>query len=130
MKRWLIITIAFLQLASTSQFSQLYKLPLFFSHYIEHSQNFWSISELKSFIVLHYGGHEMDDDWETDQKLPFMTVDRVHLDPCFVPDFQLSILEHNIEIYSQATVVWTDQFVPSSYLEAIWQPPKQPHIFA
>ena len=119
-----------MQLASTTQFSQLYKIPLFFSHFIEHSQNNWTFSELKTFIVHHYYGHEMDDDWETDQKLPFMTVDRVHLDPCFVPDFQLYIYENNIEIDSKTTRLWTDQFVQSSYLDAIWQPPKQQHIFA
>ncbi|WP_052295781.1 hypothetical protein [Weeksella virosa] len=130
MKRWLILTITFMQLASTTQFSQLYKIPLFFSHFVEHSQNNWTFSEFKTFIVLHYDNHEMDEDWETDQKLPFMTVDRVYQDPCFVPKFQLQITNKIIDIDSQTMHIWVDQFTQSSYLASIWQPPKQQHIFA
>lgn len=124
MKKWLIIWVVFLQLASTTQFSQLYKLPVFFSHYLEHSNNTFSFQELETFIIHHYGGHEMDEDWETDQKLPFMNADRVHLDPCYVSQFQFALLQENPSHRTSSNIVWENQILISSYLNTIWQPPK------
>lgn len=124
MKKWLIIWVAFLQLASTTQISQLYKLPILVSHYLEHSDNTFSFNELEEFITHHYGGHEMDEDWETDQKLPFKTADRVHLDPCFISDFTLELNPLYQEEIVLAQIVWKNQITSFPYLNSIWEPPK------
>lgn len=124
MRKWLIISIAFLQLAGTTQLSQLYKLPIFISHFLEHSNNEISFSELEYFIVHHYGGHEMDEDWEVDQKLPFMNVDRVHLDPCFVSNFEIPFLATFSKEIHVPEVILSDQVLSAPYLTSIWQPPK------
>lgn len=124
MKKWLIIFFAFLQLASTTQLSQLYKLPIFISHFLEHSNNKISFEELENFIVHHYNGHEMDDDWEIDQKLPFMNADRVHLDPCFVSNFEIPYFPIFSKEINIPEVIFDDQIVTSTYLESIWHPPK------
>ena len=125
MKKWLIICIAFMQLASTTQFSQLYKLPIFVTHYLEHSQNTLSFEAIETYIIHHYGGHEMDEDWDIDQKLPFMHADRVHLDPCIVSNFQFSIVVDFPESTNSRTIIWDDQIPSTTYLNAIWQPPKR-----
>ena len=124
MKKWLIISIAILQLASTTQFSQLYKLPLFFSHYIEYSNSNISLSSFENYVVLHYGGHEKDADWETDQKLPFMNADRVHLDPCYISDFVLNLSIQTFEEISLPQNIHKNQIISFPYLNSIWEPPK------
>ncbi|WP_177764971.1 hypothetical protein [Flavobacterium sp. I3-2] len=124
MKQWIIIWVAILQLASTTQFSQLYKLPVFISHYLEHSNNTFNFDELKIFIVHHYGGHEMDEDWETDQKLPFMNADRVHLDPCYISDFNFNLSPEIFEKISLPQTIWKNQIITFPYLNSIWEPPK------
>jgi len=124
MKKWLIILVAFLQLSATTQLSQLYKLPVFFSHFIEHSNYTFSFHELETFVVHHYGGHEMDEDWETDQKLPFMNADRVHLEPCYVSHFNFTIIQDFSSHNTSSNIMWENQTFISSYLDAIWQPPK------
>src|SRR5690606_13520126 len=57
-------------LLSTTQFSQILKLPILVEHFIEHraidSMSFWG------FLVHHYDNHQPDEDYETDMKLPFM----------------------------------------------------------
>lgn len=124
MKQWIIIWVAFLQLASTTQFSQLYKLPVFVSHYLEHSNNTFNFDELETFIVHHYGGHEMDEDWETDQKLPFMNADRVHLDPCYISVFCLNFSSALFEKDNLPEPIWKNQIISFPYLDTIWEPPK------
>lgn len=124
MKQWLVIWVAFLQLASTTQFSQLYKLPLFFSHYIEYSNNTFSFAEIESYIIHHYGGHEMDNDWETDQKLPFMNSDRVQLEPCYISNFSLNLQPTIQEKINLPEIIWKDQIISFPYLDSIWEPPK------
>lgn len=124
MKKWLILLVTFMQLSSTTQFSQLYKLPVFFSHFLEHSNNTFTYQELETFIIHHYGGHEIDEDWETDQKLPFMNADRVHLDPCYVSNFQFLIGTNHSSNATSLHIICEDQILISTYLNTIWQPPK------
>ncbi|WKW46082.1 hypothetical protein P3875_09865 [Myroides sp. JBRI-B21084] len=125
MKKWLIIGVTFIQLCSTTQFSQLYKLPLFFSHYLEYSHNSINFEQLKSFIVHHYGGHEIDDDWQTDKKLPFMSADRTHLDFCYISNFKFSVKQNSTPLYTRISgILCRNQILISSYLNSIWQPPK------
>lgn len=125
MKTWLIYTVAFLYITTSTQLSQLYKMPVFITHFIEHDKGGDFFKEMKVFLVHHYGGHEVDEDWETDQKLPFMKVEIAHIDLAAIPKFVFItpfILKENI----QSTFVFFDESnIYSHYLNSIWQPPKQ-----
>ena len=99
-------------------------MPVFVTHFIEHSKGGAFIGEMNEFIVHHYGGHEKDADWETDQKLPFIKFDFHHVDFYYTPIklFYLSI-SHRVTPNSEIPLI-DDSLWYSRDLEAIWQPPK------
>ena len=125
MKTWVIYIFTFLYITTSTQLSQLYKLPVFITHFIEHDKGGDFFNEMKVFLVHHYGGHEMDEDWETDQKLPFMKVEIAHIDLSALPKITFItpiLLKEKIE----TTFVFFDESnIYSHYLNTIWQPPKQ-----
>lgn len=102
----------------------MYKTPVFISHFFEHENGGDFIQEMKDFLIVHYGGHDKDDDWETDQKLPFMKVEISHIDLAALPKIIFIspiICKEKIEI----TFVYYDESnLYSHYLNTIWQPPK------
>ena len=125
MKTWLIYSLAFLYMTTSTQLSQLYKIPVFITHFIEHDNGGDFFKEMKVFLVHHYGGHEVDEDWETDQKLPFMKVEIAHIDLAAIPKFTFDtpfIIKEKIETNF---VSFDESNLYSHYLNSIWQPPKQ-----
>lgn len=105
--------------------SQLYKIPVFISHFIEHDKGGEFFDEMKYFIVHHYGGHEVDEDWETDQKLPFVKIEMAHFDQITIPFFEIQFSELKREIHQDSIVFFNDKEFFDYYLNSIWQPPKQ-----
>ena len=93
----------FLYFTTSTQFSELYKLPVFVSHFIEHYQGGNVANEMIDFVVLHYNNHEKDEDWKTDQKLPFIKIEEIH----------------------EPMTSFDEDFIFFHYLDTIWQPPKQ-----
>lgn len=109
-------------LFSTTELGQLLKITVLVSHFVEHTtaddMTFWE------YLVHHYGGHERDADWDTDMKLPFMQHSDV-LNIVVVPPKPVAVPKSTLSRSSaQQFVLYQDQFIPSSYLDAIWQPPK------
>lgn len=98
---------------------------MFISHFIEHDKGGDFLDEMKTFLVHHYGGHEVDADWETDQKLPFMKVEFVHIDFFFSPIKLFDILHLDKEISTTSIKIFDEDFLHTYYLDFIWQPPKQ-----
>lgn len=125
MKKWVTYLILVLYISTSTQLSQLYKLPVFISHFIEHSKDGNFFDEMKFFIVHHYGGHEMDEDWETDQKLPFMKIEIAHIDLSVLPKISFQIPFITKEIIQTKTHFYRESQLHSHYLNSIWQPPKQ-----
>lgn len=80
---------------------------------------------MKEFLVHHYGGHPMDEDWKTDQKLPFIHVEITHFVQISIPIFRLKIPELKKENHQEPIVFFDDDIHYSYYLNSIWQPPKQ-----
>jgi hypothetical protein len=118
----------FLYITTSTQFSQLYKLPIFVSHFIEHVQKdkLGSISEeMVFFIEHHYGGHEQDEDWQTDQKLPFIKIEISHVDHSYLPIITFEVPQLNKEVHQEHTLKFYEEQFSSDYLDSIWQPPKQ-----
>lgn len=125
MKLWATKILIFFYITTSTQFCQLYKLPVFISHFIEHDKGGDFLDEMKTFLVHHYGGHEVDADWETDQKLPFMKVEFVHIDFFFSPIKLFDILHLDKEISTTSIKIFDEDFLHTYYLDSIWQPPKQ-----
>ena len=125
MKLWATKILIFLYITTSTQLCQLYKLPVFISHFIEHDKGGDFLDEMKTFLVHHYGGHEVDADWETDQKLPFMKVEFVHIDFFFSPIKLFDILHLDKEISTTSIKIFDEDFLHTYYLDSIWQPPKQ-----
>lgn len=125
MKLWATKIFIFFYITTSTQLCQLYKLPVFISHFIEHDKGGDFLDEMKTFLVHHYGGHEVDADWETDQKLPFMKVEFVHIDFFFSPIKLFDILHLDKEISTTSIKTFDEDFLYTHYLDSIWQPPKQ-----
>lgn len=128
MKLWTIKILIFLYITTSTQFSQLYKLPIFVSHFIEHLQKdkLGSVTdEMVFFIVHHYGGHEKDEDWQTDQKLPFIKVEISHVDHSYLPIITFEIPQLDKNILQKPSSTFYEEYLSSHYLNTIWQPPKQ-----
>ncbi len=129
MKLWATKILIFLYITTSTQLCQLYKLPVFISHFIEHDKGGDFLDEMKTFLVHHYGGHEVDADWETDQKLPFMKVEFVHIDFFFSPIKLFDVLHLDKEISTTSIKTFDEDFLCTHYLDSIWQPPKQAYFF-
>lgn len=125
MKTWILYIFTFFYLTTSTQLCQLYKLPVFISHFIEHDRGGDFFTEMKNFLVHHYGGHKMDEDWETDQKLPFMKVEIAHIDISVLPKITFIPLFVIKEKIQTSTVFYYQDHIYSHYLNSIWQPPKQ-----
>lgn len=125
MKTWVIYIFTFLYLTTSTQLSQVYKLPIFISHFIEHNKGGNFFDEMKVYLIHHYGGHDKDEDWETDQKLPFMKVEIAHIDLATLP--KITFISPFIvkEKITSSIEYFDEDNLYSHYLNSIWQPPRQ-----
>ncbi len=111
---------------STSVAAQLIKLPVVFKHFSEHQMEDKGISALR-FLAIHYlHGSPKDKDYERDMELPFkapsVCVASVMAD--FVPLAIQLLIQKPIEMSKTAFSGYSDQFILSSEVDSIWQPPK------
>ena len=120
--KFLIIVYLF----SATEASQLLKLPLLFSHFVEHQQKQPSMS-FGEFLHHHYAAEHKDDgDAATDNKLPFKSHDH-----CCSFVFPINIF-HTIQFSHLKTIVIekknmlfsSSANIISAYLSSIWQPPR------
>lgn len=122
-KRFVFILLTIHLFAST-ELSQFLKVPVLVEHFIEHKNQDVSMSFME-YLIHHYGGHEMDEDWETDMKLPFMKhIEIVHF--IFVIQKALVIVtESNFELIASAVkFIPTSDFFTSESITTVFQPPR------
>jgi len=110
-------------LFSNAEFCQLLKIPLFIEHYREFVAN--GEGDLVDFLVHHYGGHEKDGDWETDMKLPFMTLGGDHTHAFYLPKIQIDLPGHPAIPPKTTLPAGGLQNLVSSYYHSILQPPRK-----
>jgi hypothetical protein len=113
-------------LLSATEFSQLLKIPVLFSHFVEHQQ-IDPLMSFSDFLYHHYAiDHGDDGDAATDNKLPFKAHDHCcsFVFPISIfPTIQFSqpktivIEKKNILFSSSVNII-------SAYLSTIWQPPR------
>lgn len=124
MRNILVLLMLSFYLYSTTEFVQLLKVPVLISHFIEHKEDNANMSFL-DYIIHHYGGHEMDADWETDMKLPFMTQSDLLFVTAVPPGKPNDLLGKTIGLEQpKNTNYHQEDNIPNSYLSSIWQPPK------
>lgn len=114
---------------STTEMYQLLKLPVLVEHFFEHKAKNSEMS-VWNFLTLHYDGnylenHPHDDDYEQDQKLPFMSYTNVP-SYCFVntPPFRFEIKNKLYLSPNQKMPVFDENYTDNDFLSSIWQPPK------
>ena len=102
------------------------KLPKIFEHFAEHKLEDKNISFFQ-FLAIHYmHGSPKDKDYDKDMQLPFKTCCdcAAAVNTGYVPMLANFSLAKPIEISEKKNYFLQDQFLLSSYLAAIWQPPK------
>lgn len=125
MRRIIAIFFCILYLTSTTEASQLFKIPVIIQHYQEHRQADKQMSFL-SFLDMHYmHGSPHDDDYDRDMQLPFKKMDhRPNFSPVSAPVFTEIVPVNTQEHFSPSFVIYNDRNLYSQYLHAIFQPPR------
>ena len=113
-------------LISSTEISQMLKLPLLLEHFNEHK----SLNEgltLWSFMVMHYTNNDVKyADHDKDMQLPFKSKEGSLniLSVSFIQNFTsikiINPFERELKIY----MIKNDHVFNSTFLSNIWQPPK------
>lgn len=129
MKKCLAVILLSIYLCATTELYQLLKFPVLVEHFFEHKAKNSNISVL-DFLALHYAGnhlqnHPHDDDYEQDQKLPFIS-HHDFLTIVFTPGSAVwfEIENHNLPVVKRKIASYNDAYLSGEIINAVWQPPK------
>ncbi|MEO8961039.1 MAG: hypothetical protein ABI325_04105 [Ginsengibacter sp.] len=125
MKNFFAISFLFIYLFSTTELSQLLKMPLLVEHFIEH-QEVNSHLTLSQFLYMHYAMDDVQDaDYAKDMKLPFKTHDNclASIINVYLPS-QKVVITKPIQFIKDQHFKTQEQFLQSTFLSNIWQPPR------
>ena len=111
---------------STTQLSELLKLPMLVQHYIEHKEENKDLS-LIGFLEIHYAhGSPKDADYDKDMKLPFKSITNSNVSSIsfctplpFFKNNPIVYFENKKQQFSEYSFTYS-----SAFLSSIWQPPK------
>lgn len=110
---------------STTEFSQVLKMPLLVEHFIEHRHENKNIT-LYQFLYMHYAmGDVHDADYAKDMKLPFKTHDN-----CLASIINFYLPSQKVDITKPVQFIENQHFkrqeifLQSTFLSNIWEPPK------
>jgi hypothetical protein len=126
LKKTSAILLLSIYLFSTTEIHQLLKVPVVFQHYREHQAEDNDISVLR-FLSIHYlHGSPRDKDYERDMELPFKSSGdcTASISIAFVSLEAPFSITKPIEIPEKKVFFVPDQFIPTTYLASIWQPPR------
>ena len=125
MKRLSALFFFTLYLLSTTEASQLLKLPVIIQHYQEHQQLNKHISFF-AFLDMHYmHGSPHDEDYDRDMQLPFKRADHhASLSPVSVPASVRVVLSAHTIPASPVFIIRNDDHLYSTYYPVIFQPPR------
>ena len=126
MRKTLSILLLSAYLISSTELSQILKLPLLLEHFNEHKT--WNEgTTLWSFMIMHYTNNDVKyADHDKDMKLPFKSKEESFnsLSLSFIHNFTsiklVNPFEREINIYK----IDNDHLFNSTFLSTIWQPPK------
>ncbi len=113
-------------LISSTEFSQMLKLPLLLEHFNEHKT--WNEgTTLWSFMIMHYTNNDVKyADHDKDMKLPFKSKEGSlnSLSLSFIQNFTSIKLGNPFERELKIYRILNDHLFNSTFLSTIWQPPK------
>lgn len=112
-------------LVSTTELSQLLKLPKLIEHYAQHKERNQGLSFI-AFLSLHYMvDHGMDADYKEDMQLPFKTFHTVTISGFtgFITPHTNSIPSQTFVYVKEKPLLINDEISELSVFNAIWHPP-------
>lgn len=126
-----VLSIFFLvtYLFSTTELSELLKFPALVEHYFDHKEKSPDITVFE-FLTLHYSGnhlegHPHDDDYEKDQKLPFIVHTDVMTTVFIINQYPIAgYIKKYLQEEDTKVQPLDDIFRDSNILSSIWQPPQ------
>jgi hypothetical protein len=126
LKKYISILFLTLYLFSTTEATQLLKIPIIFQHFAEHKLEDKDISFF-AFLDMHYmHGSPKDKDYDKDMKLPFKTsCDCISgLSTAVIPQTLSISFAKPLPTLDKKNYIILNQYIASAYLANIWQPPK------
>ena len=126
MKKLTAILFLSIYLVSVTELHELFKLPQLVEHFMEHKSED-SKTSLLNFLVMHYtSADDGDGDKSKDMQLPFKSHhDCANLaNAGFITFNNFSLAIKSTPISSKTYKTQAIDFISSSYLSSIWQPPK------
>jgi hypothetical protein len=123
-KKVIILSFIFLYLTAYTELSQFFKIPVMIEHFTEHKKHNTNITFFK-FLAAHYiYGDGNENDNERDARLPFKSHNSNVVNVLFSDFLSNSfVIIPPVKIVS-ACYIPEQELFESSYLSAIWQPPK------
>lgn len=118
MLKWVSIVCSMIYALATTNVAEVLKVPVFIEHLMDYEGSF------AEFVVDHYDNHPKDADWSTDQKLPFFNPPIVLMVYAQIPDTTFHFEKIKEIIISHKPAVCQEKDFSSSYLSAIFQPPR------
>jgi hypothetical protein len=124
-KKRIAVILTFVYLFTATELNQLWKFPIFISHFIEHREESPDITLLE-FVALHYfSGDVRDADFARDEQLPFRDNSEsiIGTISSLVPTS--AGVSYESEMLCQISFTpKTQEGKPSSSFNSIWQPPR------
>jgi hypothetical protein len=126
LKKAITLSFLFIFLSANTELHQLFRLPSFVHHFLEHLKTDHKQS-FANFLNDHYTNHKnnSDTDHHDHDNLPFKAADcsATHVSVVFVNLFQFSITRPNT-VPDKVTASYNEVTYASTVVNNIWQPPK------
>lgn len=121
----MILFFLFVYLFSSTELSELLKMPLLLEHYAEHQEKSKSLS-FADFLYMHYIDYKNHSD-DKDSDLPFQSQTHSEMIQFYVPLTPSNYLVTNLQLSDfdeKGNFYNVNSLHSSSYLSSIWQPPQ------
>jgi len=126
LKKLIAILFCCAYLFSTTELHELIKLPLLIEHFAEHREQNKHITSWR-FLYIHYAMEDVKDaDYDKDMKLPFKSHDN-----CVAGNTTIYLslseklsIQTPVQFLEKKSFETEDQFLHTSFLSNIWQPPR------
>ena len=125
LKKLFAISFLLIYLFSTTEFSQLLKLPLLIEHFIEHREVNSHLT-FRQFLLLHYAlSGDQDADQARDMKLPFKSHSNcvASVSNIYLPSQRPLVIKPGF-ILEKKKINRKKQLYLPAYCSDIWQPPR------
>lgn len=118
MIKWVSIFCSVMYVLATTSLAEVLKMPVFIEHAMEYQGSF------AEFLLEHYDNHEEDEDWATDQQLPFINPPSVLMVHAQIPETIFHIEKLPEMVTSSKILIYHDKDFSGLYLSRIFQPPR------